>query len=209
MAPLSQSSPVAYCDRRQLTASVWEERIRRPSRRRRARGNLKEAIRLYHNGLSTRERRGRRKVWRPAQLRIGVIPGEAGASTGRADLEAVRDKYPNQPQVGAEAARRLGSTHQREAVIEEPSDRTASESYIHRQVQQVMERAKQQKELTERQLEAIQRQLTEQTERRMEQLKQLTERTKRGTSTDSVFIDEQVRRQLEAAQRQMKQVSGR
>ena len=41
-----------------------------------------------------------------------------------------------------------------------------------------MERAKQQKELTERQLEVIQRQITKQTERQMEQLKQLTERTK-------------------------------
>ena len=73
-----------------------------------------------------------------------------------------------------------------------------------------MERAKRQMELTERQMETIQQQLTEQTKRQMEQVEQLTERAKRrmeqakrDTGADSVFINEQVRRQLEAAQRQM------
>ncbi|MCY4606149.1 MAG: tetratricopeptide repeat protein, partial [Gemmatimonadetes bacterium] len=189
-----------------LLASNVEETYQAALAQEKGEGNLKEAIRLYQQVIEAHEKgEGDEKLAARAQLRIGVCQEKLGLAQARQTYEAVRDKYPNQPQVGAEAARRLGSTHQREAVIEEPSDRTASESYIHRQVQQVMERAKQQKELTERQLEAIQRQLTEQTERRMEQLKQLTERTKRGTSTDSVFIDEQVRRQLEAAQRQMEQ----
>ena len=56
-----------------------------------------------------------------AQLRIGVCQEKLGLAQARQTYEAVRDKYPDQPQVGAEAARRLGSTHQREAVIEEPS----------------------------------------------------------------------------------------
>ena len=155
---------------------------------------------------------GDEKLAARAELRIGVCQEKLGLAQARQTYEAVRDKYPDQPQVGAEAARRLGSTHQREAVIEQPSHGTTSESLIRRQLQQVMERAKQQKELTERQLEAIQRQITKQTERQMEQVKQLTERTKRrmeqakrSTDADSAFIDEQVRRQLEAAQRQMEQ----
>ena len=145
-----------------------------------------------------------------AQLRIGVCQEKLGLAQARQTYEAVRDKYPDQPQVEAEAAQRLGSTHQREATIEQPSHRTASESLIRRQAQQVVERAKQQTKLTERQLEAIQRQITEQTKRQMEHLKQLMERAKqrmeqakRDTGADSAFIDEQVRRHLEAAQQQI------
>ena len=196
-----------------LLASSVEETYQAALTQEKGEGNLKEAIRLYKQVIEAHEKgEGDEKLAARAQLRIGVCQEKLGLAQARQTYEAVRDKYPDQPQVGAEAARRLGLTHQREAVIEQPSHRTASESYIRRQLQQVMERAKQQKELTERQLEAIQRQLTKQTEQQMEQLKQLTERTKRrmeqakrSTDADSAFIDKQVRRQLEAAQRQMEQ----
>ena len=194
-------------------ASSVEETYQAALTQEKGEGNLEEAISLYKQVIEAHEKgEGDEKIAARAQLRIGVCQEKLGLAQARQTYEAVREKYPDQPQVGAEAARRLGSTHQREAVIEEPSHRTASESYIRRQLQQVMERAKQQKELTERQLEAIQRQMTEQTKRQIEQVKQLTEQTKRqmeqakqGTGADSVFIDEQVRRQLEAAQRQMEQ----
>ena len=196
-----------------LLASSVEETYQAALTQEKGEGNLKEAIRLYQQVIEAHEKgEGDEGLAARAQLRIGVCQEKLGLAQARQTYEAVRDKYPDQPQVGAEAARRLGSTHQREAVIEQPSHPTTSESYIRRQLQQVMERAKQQKELTERQLEAIQRQITGQTERQMDQLKQLTEQTKqrmeqakRSTGADSAFIDEQVRRQLEAAQRQMEQ----
>ena len=196
-----------------LLASSVEERYQAALTQEKGEGNLEEAIRLYQQVIEAHEKgEGDEKLAARAQLRIGVCQEKLGLAQARQTYEAVRDKYPDQPQVGAEAAQRLGSTHQREAVIEEPSHRTASESYIRRQLQQVMERAKQQMELTERQMKAIQRQITKQTERQMEQLKQLTEQakrrmeqTKRSTGADSAFIDEQVRRQLEATQRQMEQ----
>ena len=196
-----------------LLASNVEETYQAALTQEKGEGNLEEAIRLYQQVIEAHEKgEGDEKMAARAQLRIGVCQEKLGLAQARQTYEAVRDKYPDQPKVGAEAARRLGSTHQREAVIEEPSHRTASESLIRRQVQRVMERAKQQTELTERQLEAIQRQITEQTKQQMEQLKRLTERAKRrmeqakqDTDADSTFIDEQMRRQLEAAQRQMEQ----
>ena len=194
-----------------LLASSVEETYQAALTQEKGEGNLEEAIRLYKQVVEAHEKgEGDEGLAARAQLRIGVCQEKLGLAQARQTYEAVRDKYPDQPQVGAEAARRLGSTHQREAVIEEPSDRTASESYIRRQLQQIMERAKRQMELTERQMETIQQQLTEQTKRQMEQVEQLTERAKRrmeqakrDTGADSVFIDEQVRRQLEAVQRQM------
>ena len=196
-----------------LLASSVEETYQAALTQEKGEGNLKEAIRLYKQVIEAHEKgEGDEGLAARAQLRIGVCQEKLGLAQARQTYEAVRDKYPDQPQVGAEAAQRLGSTHQREAVIEQPSHRTTSESYIRRQVQRIMERAKQQKELTERQLEAIQRQLTEQTKRQVEQVEQLTKRTKRrieqakrDTGADSVFIDEQVRRRLEASQRQMEQ----
>ena len=192
-----------------LLASSVEETYQAALTQEKGEGNLKEAIRLYQQVIEAHEKgEGDEKMAARSQLRIGVCQEKLGLAQARQTYEAVRDKYPDQTQVGAEAARRLGSTHQREAVIEQPSDRTASESLM----QRVMERAKQQKELTERQLEAIQQQLTEQTKRQVEQVEQLTKRTKRrieqakrDTGADSTFIDEQMRRQLEAAQRQMEQ----
>ena len=189
-----------------LLASSVEETYQAALTQEKGEGNLEEAIRLYQQVIKAHEKgEADESMAARAQLRIGVCQEKLGLAQARQTYEAVRDKYPDQPQVGAEAARRLGSTHQREAVIEEPSHPTASESYIRRQLQQIMERAK-------RQMAAIQQQLTEQTKRQMEQVKQLTEQTKqrmeqakRGTGADSVFIDEQVRRQLETAQRQMEQ----
>ena len=175
-----------------LLASSVEETYQAALTQEKGEGNLEEAIRLYQQVIEAHEKgEGDEKMAARAQLRIGVCQEKLGLAQARQTYEAVRDKYPDQPQVVTEAAQRLGSTHQREAVIEEPSHRTAAESYIRRQLQQVMERAKQQMELTERQMEAIQQQITEQ--------------IKRSTDADSVFIDEQVRRQLEAAQRQMEQ----
>ena len=196
-----------------LLASNVEETYQAALTQEKGEGNLEEAIRLYQQVIEAHEKgEADESMAARAQLRIGVCQEKLGLAQARQTYEAVRDKYPDQPQVGAEAARRLGSTRRREAVIEEPSHRTASESYIRRQLQQVMERAKRQMELTERQMEAIQQQLTEQTKRQMEQVKQLTEQSKRwmeqakrGTDADSAFIDEQVRQQLEAAQRQMEQ----
>ena len=196
-----------------LLASSAEETYQAALTQEKGEGNLEEAIRLYRQVVEAHKKgEADENMAARAQLRIGVCQEKLGLAQARQTYEAVRDKYPDQPQVGAEAAQRLGSTHQREAVIEEPSHRTASESYIRRQLQQVMERAKRQTELTERQMEAIQQQITEQTKRQIEQAKQLREQTKqrmeqakRGTGADSVFIDEQVRRQLEAAQRQMEQ----
>ena len=204
-----------------LLASSAEETYQAALTQEKGEGNLEEAIRLYQQVIEAHEKgEGDEKMAARAQLRIGVCQEKLGLAQARQTYEAVRDKYPDQPQVGAEAARRLGSTHQREAVIEEPSHRTASESYIRRQLQQGMERAKRQMELTERQMEAIQQQLREQAkqgmelaERQMETIRrQITEQTKwrveqakQGTDADSVFIDEQVRRQLEALQQQMEQ----
>ena len=140
-----------------LLASSAEETYQAALTQEKGEGNLEEAIRLYQQVIEAHEKgEGDESMAARAQLRIGVCQEKLGLAQARQTYEAVRDKYPDQPQVGAEAARRLGSTHQREAVIEEPSHRTASESYIRRQLQQVMERAK-------RQMEAIQQQLTEQT----------------------------------------------
>ena len=284
-----------------LQASSVEETYQAALTQEKGEGNLKEAIRLYKQVVAAHEQgEGGEQLAARAQLRIGVCQEKLGLAQARQTYEAVRDQYPDQPQVAVEAMQRLGSTHQREAIIERPSARTAAEwaipalpqHYIARgelidslywnsirqqhdwayldsihqyytargalidsayldsirqqheewahldsihqyytargalidsayldsirqqheewaellgspsiseqlrgKLHELMERAKRQTELTERQLKAIHRQLT----------KWRLEQAKRGTSTDSVFIDEQVRRQLEAAQRQMEQ----
>ena len=180
-----------------LLASNVEDTYQAALAQEKGEGNLEEAIRLYKQVIEAHEKgEGDEGLAARAQLRIGVCQEKLGLAQARQTYEAVRDKYPDQPQVEVEAEQRLESAHQREEMIEEPSHRTASESYIHRQLQQIMERAKRQTELTERQMKAIHRQLT----------KWRLERAKRDTDADSVLIDEQqVRRQLEAAQRQMEQ----
>ena len=179
-----------------LQASSVEETYQAALTQEKSEGNLEEAIRLYKQVIEAHEKgEADESLAARAQLRIGVCQEKLGLAQARQTYEAVRDKYSDQPQVEVEAEQRLESAHQREEMIEEPSHRTTSESYIHRQLQQIMERAKRQTELTERQMKAIHRQLT----------KWRLERAKRDTGADSVFIDEQVRRQLEAAQRQMEQ----
>ena len=164
--------------------------------------------------------------------------------------------------MGAEAARRLGSTHQREAVIERPSTLTASEFKLHSLLQHreqwpsliagadsafsdewvhwmqdavgridtvlSAEQMHRRLEVLRRQMKHVERQMKH-VERQMEhaawQMKRgigthstfLGERlhgiqghlgdlkSSLGIGVDSVFIDEQVRRQLKALQQQMKQ----
>ena len=65
-----------------------------------------------------------------AQLRIGVCQEKLGLAQARQTYEAVRDKYPDQPQVETEAVQRLESADQREATIDWPSRSTVSESVI-------------------------------------------------------------------------------
>ena len=179
-----------------LLASIVEDTYQAALTQEKGEGNLEEAIRLYKQVIEAHEKgEGDEGLAARAQLRIGVCQEKLGLAQARQTYEAVREKYSDQPQVEVEAEQRLESAHQREEMIEEPSHRTASESYIHRQLQQIMERAKRQTELTERQMKAIHRQLT----------KWRLERAKRDTGADSAFSDEQVRRQLEAAQRQMEQ----
>ena len=179
-----------------LLASNVEETYQAALTQEKGEGNLKEAIRLYKQVIEAHEKgEADEKMAARAHLRIGVCQEKLGLAQARQTYEAVREKYSDQPQVEVEAEQRLESAHQREEMIEEPSHRPTSESHIHRQLQQIMERAKQQTELTERQMKAIHRQLT----------KWRLERAKRDTGADSAFSDERVRRQLEAAQRQMEQ----
>ena len=115
-----------------LLASNVEETYQAALMQEKGEGNLEEAIRLYQQVIEAHEKgEADESMAARAQLRIGVCQEKLGLAQARQTYEAVRDKYPDQPQVGEEAAQRLGSTHQREAVIEEPSHRTASESYIH------------------------------------------------------------------------------
>ena len=189
-----------------LLASNVEETYQAALTQEKGEGNLEEAIRLYQQVIEAHEKgEGDEGLAARAQLRIGVCQEKLGLAQARQTYEAVREKYSDQPQVEVEAEQRLESAHQREEMIEEPSHRTTSESYIHRQLQQAMERAKRQMELTERQMEAIQQQLTERTKRQMEWVKQQMEQAKQDTAADSTFIGDQMRRQLEAAQRQMEQ----
>ena len=189
-----------------LLASNVEETYQAALTQEKGEGNLKEAIRLYEQVIEAHEKgEGDEALAARAQLRIGVCQEKLGLAQARQTYEAVRDKYPDQPQVEVEAEQRLESAHQREETIEEPSHRPASESYIHRQLQQAVERAKRQMELTERQIEAIHRQLTEQTKRQMEWVERQMKQAKQDPDADSAFTDEQMRRQLEAAQRQMEQ----
>ena len=179
-----------------LLASNVEDTYQAALTQEKGEGNLEEAIRLYKQVIEAHEKgEGDEGLAARAQLRIGVCQEKLGLAQARQTYEAVREKYSDQPQVEVEAEQRLESAHQREEMIEEPSHRTASESYIHQQLQQIMERAKRQTELTERQMKAIHRQLT----------KWRLERAKRDTGADSAFSDERVRRQLEAAQRQQEQ----
>ena len=253
-----------------LLASSVEETYQAALTQEKGEGNLKEAIRLYQQVIEAHEKgEADESLAARAQLRIGVCQEKLGLAQARQTYEAVRDKYPDQPQVGAEAARRLGSTHQREAVIERPSSLTASEFEIHSLLQQFekwpsliagadsafsdewvrrmqdaigridsvlsdeqmhrrLEALQQQMKHVERQMKHAERQMKhaewqmKYAERQMkrgigahstflgERLHGIQDHLKGiksslGVGVDSVFIDEQVRRQLKALQQQMEQ----
>ena len=116
-----------------LQASSVEETYQAALTQEKGEGNLEEAIRLYQQVIEAHEKgEGDEGLAARAQLRIGVCQEKLGLAQARQTYEAVRDKYPDQPQVGAEATRRLGSTHQREATIERSGPLTASEFEIRR-----------------------------------------------------------------------------
>ena len=173
-----------------LLASSVEETYQAALTQEKGEGNLKEAIRLYKQVIEAHEKgEGDEKLAARAQLRIGVCQEKLGLAQARQTYEAVRDKYPDQPQVGAEAARRLGSTHQREATIERPSTLTASEFELRSLLQHAeqwpslivgadsafIDDQRRQLEAAQRQMEALQRRLEwqqEQMERQLETIQQ-------------------------------------
>ncbi len=214
-----------------LLAGNVEETYQAALTQEKGEGNLEEAIRLYQQVIEAHEKgEADEKMAARAQLRIGVCQEKLGLAQARQTYEAVRDKYPDQPQVAVEAMQRLGSTHQREATIERPSARTAAEWAIPALPQHYRARVElidsahmdsirqhyraRSALVNSAYLDSIRQQNEEWaellgspsiSELLRGRLHELMERTKRGTSTDSVFIDEQVRQQLEAAQRQMEQ----
>jgi TolA-binding protein len=111
-----------------LLASNVEETYQAALTQEKGEGNLEEAIRLYKQVIEAHEKgEGDESIAARAQLRIGVCQEKLGLAQARQTYEAVRDKYPDQPQVAVEAMQRLGSTHQREATIERPSARMAAQ----------------------------------------------------------------------------------
>ncbi len=171
-----------------LLASSVEETYQAALTQEKGEGNLKEAIRLYKQVVEAHEKgKGDEKMAARAQLRIGVCQEKLGLAQARQTYEAVRDKYPNQPQVGAEAAQRLGSTHQREATIERPSSLTASEF----ETRSLLQQSEEWPSLIVGADSVL-----------IEQMRRIQDTMGR---IDSAFINERVHRQLEAAQRQMEQ----
>ena len=245
-----------------LLASSVEETYQAALMQEKGEGNLEEAIRLYQQVVEAHEKgEGDEKMAARAHLRLGVCQEKLGLAQARQTYEAVRDKYPDQPQVRAEATRRLRSTHQREAVIERPSSRTASEFELHSLLQQFekwhsliadadsafsdewvrrmqdsigridsvlsdeqmhrhleavrlqMKHVERQMKHAERQMKYAERQMKRGSgdhstflDERLHGIQDYVESIKSslGVGVDSVFIDEQVRRQLKALQQQMK-----
>ena len=173
-----------------LLASSVEETYQAALAQEKGEGNLEEAIRLYQQVVEAHEKgEGDEKMAARAHLRIGVCQEKLGLAQARQTYEAVRDKYPDQPQVRAEATRRLRSTHQREATIERPSSRTASEFEIHSLLQQF--------EKWPSLIAAADSAFSDEWVRRMQDS---------IGRIDSVLSDEQMHRQLETLRRQMKHV---
>ena len=169
-----------------LQASSVEETYQAALTQEKGEGNIEEAIRLYKQVIAAHEKgEGDEKMAARAQLRIGVCQEKLGLAQARQTYEAVRDKYSDQPQVQVEAARRLGSTHRREAMIEEPSSLTASEFAI-----RLLQESERWPSLADSAL------INEQIRRIQDTVGRI----------DSVFINEQMYRHLEAVQLQMKQV---
>ncbi len=115
-----------------VQASSVEETYQAALTQEKGEGNLEEAIRLYQQVVEAHEQgEGSEQLAARAQLRISVCQEKIGLAQARQTYEAVRDQYPDQPQVAVEATQRLGSTHQREATIERPAAHTAAEWAIH------------------------------------------------------------------------------
>ena len=166
-----------------LLASSVEETYQAALMQEKGEGNLKEAIRLYKQVIEAHEKgKGDESMAARAQLRIGVCQEKLGLAQARQTYEAVIDEHPGQPQVRAEAAQRLESTHQREATIERPSSRTASALELRSLLQQHWPSL----------IVDADSVLSDEWVR---------------SRIDSVFINEQIRRQLEAIQRQREQTA--
>ena len=84
-----------------LLASNVEETYQAALTQEKGEGNLEEAIRLYQQVIEAHEKgEGDEGLAARAQLRIGVCQEKLGLAQARQTYEAVRDKYPDQPQVG-------------------------------------------------------------------------------------------------------------
>lgn len=206
-----------------LQASSVEETYQAALAQEKGEGNLKEAIHLYKQVVAAHEKgEGDEQLAARAQLRIGVCQEKIGLAQARQTYEAVRDQYADQPQVQVEAMQRLGSTHQREAMIERPSARTAAQWAIPALRQQYTVRVE---PFGSAHLDSIHQYYSAQVEIGSAYLDSIRQQHEKWPSLadsafsgqwmhsiqdamgriDSTFSDEQVRQQLEAAQRQMEQ----
>lgn len=162
-----------------LLASSVEETYQAALMQEKGEGKLKEAIRLYQQVIEAHEKgKGDESMAARAQVRVGVCQEKLGLEQARQTYEAVRDKYPGQPQVEEEAAQRLESAHQREAMIES-SALTASEFEISSLLWPSLSVGADSvftDEQMRRQLEAIQRQLVDHTKRQLDHTKRQLER---------------------------------
>ena len=171
-----------------LLASSVEETYQAALMQEKGEGNLEEAIRLYKQVIAAHEKgKGDEKMAARAQLRIGVCQEKIGLAQARQTYEEVIDEHPGQPQVRAEAAQRLASTHRREATLERPSHLTASAF----EIQSLLQQSKQWPSL-----------IVGADSLREEWVRKMQDAMSR---LDSSLSHEQMRRQLEAAQRRMKQ----
>ena len=171
-----------------LLASSVEETYQAALMQEKGEGNLEEAIRLYKQVIAAHEKgKGDEKMAARAQLRIGVCQEKIGLAQARQTYEEVIDEHPGQPQVRAEAAQRLASTHRREATLERPSHLTASAF----EIQSLLQQSKQWPSLI-----VGADSLREEWVRKMQDAM---------SKLDSSLSHEQMRRQLEAAQRRIKQ----
>ena len=181
-----------------LLASSVEETYQAALAQEKGGGNLEEAIRLYQQVIEAHEKgEGDEKMAARAQLRIGVCQEKLGLAQARQTYEAVRDKYPDQPQVEAEAEQRLKSAHRREATIERPSSLTASEI----EIRSLLYPEEWSPLLVDADSAFIDKRRHRQLALIMEQLKQQMEQVK----ADSAFINEQTHRQLALIMKQLEQ----
>ena len=182
-----------------LLASSVEETYQAALMQEKGEGNLEEAMRLYKQVIETHEKgEGDESLAARAQLRIGVCQEKLGLAQARQTYEAVREKYPDQPQMGAEAAQRLASTHRREATIERPSSLTASAF----ELQSLLQQSRQWPSL----IVGADSSLSEEWVRRMQDAMSRLDSALSGEQRHRQLEIEAVQRQMEQAARQLKQV---